>query len=210
MASRRVFERRQNPTELHGVFRGLLKCGIPTCAEVVVVAGDYAVDIEVDDRGETDYADIYRLRYATPGLQIVSLPGRTPATVKQAIDSAAQILWMDPSAAANRLRVAIDETLTANGVRRTEIVNHKRKRLSTHQRIQEFKKYDHQVGETLEAVKWIGNTGSHETDMTATQVLDGADMLIYALRLLYDTSDDEMQRKVRSINKRRGVPTKRK
>ena len=50
------------------------------------------------------------------------------------------------------------------------------------------------------------NQGSHETGLTATDVLDGADLLSHALKILYDRSEEEMQRRIRAVNKRRGLP----
>jgi len=58
----------------------------------------------------------------------------------------------------------------------------------------------------LEAVKWIGNQGSHEAGLTAADVLDGADLLSHALKTLYDRSGDEMGRRIRAVNRRRGLP----
>jgi uncharacterized protein DUF4145 len=53
--------------------------------------------------------------------------------------------------------------------------NGKRRRLSTHERITEFRKSEG-AADSLEAVKWIGNQGSHESALSATDVLDGAEL----------------------------------
>jgi hypothetical protein len=139
-ASARHFLREPNPTGLHGVFHGVLRCAIATCGEPIAIAGEYAVDADVDETGDNVYVDVYKLRFATPPLRIQVAPVRTPESVAKAIEAASYIIWADPSSAANRLRVAIDELLTAYGMRRFDVVNHKRRRLSTHQRIQEFKR----------------------------------------------------------------------
>ena len=107
--------------------------------------------------------------------------------------AASALLWVDPGAAANRLRFAIEELLTAEGMRRFVNRDHKRVRLSTHMRIQEFKKYAGSAGDALEAVKWIGNSGSHDDELTATDVLDGVDLLRHALRSLYDKEDERVE-----------------
>jgi hypothetical protein len=64
------------------------------------------------------------------------------------------------------------------------------------------------VADALEAVKWIGNGGSHDDKLTATDVLDGAEILELAVKALYDRTEAELMSKVRSINKRRGLPQK--
>jgi Domain of unknown function (DUF4145) len=94
------------------------------------------------------------------------------------------------------------------GMPRFRNSNGKRRRIPTDIRIREFARYEDAVADTLEAVKWIGNQGSHESGLTATDVLDGADLLSYALKQLYDKSGEEMQRRIRAVNKRRGLPAK--
>jgi hypothetical protein len=174
----------------------------------VAIAGDYCVDIDAQDDGTTDYCDVFRLRFAVPALKIIVPPRRTPKTVTRAIESAGIIVWADANAAAGRLRIAIDELLTAYGMPCFRNTNGRRRRLSTHERIKEFERYEGEVADTLEAVKWIGNQGSHETNISATGVLDGAELLSYALKQLYDNSDAEIRRRVRAVNKRRGLPRK--
>jgi hypothetical protein len=206
--SNRVFNITHDPCDLSGKFRGLMRCAIPACREPVVIAGDYTVDVDVDEDGETCYADFFRLRFATPALKIIVPPPATPKSIIKAIENAATIIWADPNAAANRLRVAIDELLTAYRMPRFRNSNGKRLRIPTDQRIKEFRRYEGEVGDALEAVKWIGNQGSHETSISAKDVLDGADLLSFALKQLYDRSEAEIQRQIRAVNRRRGLPRK--
>lgn len=196
-----------DPTWIRGYFHGQLRCGLGVCKEQVVVAGDYAVDVDVTEDGRTEYVDFYILRFAYPPLKLISIPVSTPDKVREAIERAGAVVWTDPGSAANRLRTAIEELLTSYGMRRFVISKaSKRVRLSTHQRIDEFRKHESVAAETLMAVKWIGNEGSHEGSLTVGDVLDGAELLAHALRLLYDRTEEEMARKVRAINRRKGLP----
>ena len=136
-----------------------------------------------------------------PALQIIVLPVNTPSAVAERVAEAATVLWADPSAAANRLRLAIEELLTALRVRRTQIIHGKRSLLPTRQRIAAYKAKNMRVGEILEAVKWIGNQGSHESDLTVTQVLVGAELLEYAMQTLFDDRDARIARRVKAINR---------
>lgn len=206
--SLRVFNRWGNPVDLSGTFHGVLRCAIPTCRETVAIVGDYCVDPDVEEDGRTSEHDFFRLRYATPALKILLPPAGAPEPVIKAIDSAAAVVWADANAAANRLRVAIDELLTAYGMPRFRNSGGKRRRIATDLRIKEFQRYEGGVADTLEAVKWIGNQGSHESALSATDVLDGADLLSFALKQLYDRSEEEIERRVRAVNKRRGLPAK--
>lgn len=199
-----------DPTWIEGVFHGTLKCALPNCGEHVTVAGEYAVDVDTDEAGYGTFAEFLRLRYCQPPLQVAVLPDGTPDEVKAAVVAASAVLWVDPGAAANRLRFAIEELLTARGIRRYETRGGSRFRLSTHKRIQEFKKKAPVAGDALEAVKWIGNSGSHDDELTTTDVLNGVDLLRHALRVMYDKEDLLVQKRIKAINKARGIPKSRK
>lgn len=127
-------------------------------------------------------------------------PAGTPAEVVNAIKSASNVLRTDPNSAANRLRFAIESLVTALGQRRYTVSRPKngapatRSRLTTHACITEYRKGHPEAGDALLAVKWIGNSGSHDSELTVSNVLDGTDMLAYALRLIYDKSDETMRR----------------
>jgi hypothetical protein len=197
------------PDWITGSFHGVLRCSLASCAEPVVVSGDYKVDMELAPDGKWfgAYAPFVRLRYAQPALSMITCPDATPDAAKAAIAAASLVVWIDPGAAANRLRLAIEEILTAQRVRRFNTApGRKRRRLPTHTRIVEFSARKPAAADALMAVKWIGNEGSHADGLTTRDVLDGADMLAHALRLLYDTSADDLQRRIRSVNKKRGLP----
>jgi hypothetical protein len=195
------------PDWLTGRFHGVLECRSAECQETVVVAGDYKVDYVNGPDGHWygEWGEYLQLRYARPALPLLRPPDKIPDDVKAAIESASEVLWSDPGAAANRLRVGIEHLLTAHKVAKTTVSKKgKRERISTHARIQLFKTAKPVVGDALEAVKWIGNAGSHDSELVVSDVLDGAEMLGYALRLLYDKSDAEIQRRIREVNRRRG------
>ena len=199
------------PEWLFGHFHGTLRCSRSACYEPIIVSGAYRVEPIIEEGGRfyNEYGSYLRLRYAIPALPIMSVPPATPKVVQDAVVAASRIVWTDPSGAGNRLRVAIEDLLTEYGMRRFINTKGKRKRLSTHDRIQEFKKYESLAGETLEAVKWIGNQATHGQELSVDDVLDGAGLLEYALKLLYDTSDDEVAKLVRKINKSKGLPRRR-
>lgn len=173
-----------------------------------LVAGEYKVDADKEPGGPWfgDYADFLRLRHAQPALRLVDCPDGTPETVLAAVAGASRVVWSDPGSAANRLRVATEELLTAQGVARYRNAKGKRLRIPAGSRIKAFEARKPKPAEALMAVKWIGNEGSHTDDLPLVDVLDGADMLGMALRLLYDTTEAELRRRIRSINKTKGLP----
>ena len=197
-----------DPDMIRGAFHGALRCGLTSCGEPVVVSGDFIVgpDVAVDGSWFGEYDEFFRLRYAQPALPIVQCPDATPDTVRDAAAAAARVVWTDPGSAANRLRFATEGLLTAQKIRRFEVVGGKRRRISAHRRIEEFRKRNAPAGDALMAVKWIGNEGSHADALTSQDVLAGADVLGHALRLLYDTSAEELKQLIRRTNKAKGLP----
>lgn len=199
------------PDWIRGTFHGVLRCSVGRCNEPVTVAGDYKVDMVKAPGGGWygDYEAFYRLRYALPALPLLSPPDKTPETVQRAVEAASALLWTDPGAAGNRLRFAIEELLTAQQVRRYSVKNGRQNRLTTHSRIELLQQRKAAAGDALMAVKWIGNEGSHADALTTTDVIDGAELLGHALRLLYDDSAEQMERRIRKINKAKGLPRNR-
>jgi hypothetical protein len=193
-----------------GVFSGFLVCAHTGCGETVVLAGDYRVGDDPDpEKNGGLYAGFYRLTYARQTLTLVDCPSGTPEPVAAAGRAATEIVWVDPAGAAGRLRVAVEELLTAQRVPRywREVKPGKpgkRVRRTTHQRIELFGQRKPQVAQVLMAVKWIGNTGSHEGSLQIEDVLEGAEMLGLALRLLYDPSQSNLMRRVEAVNRRFG------
>jgi hypothetical protein len=198
------------PSELNGTFSGALKCDDAECQEGVAVSGDWAIDGNENRITEDDdaWVSFFRLRSATPPLRLMDLPKGTPDSVRSAVASASSVLWASPAAAANRLRFAVEALLTARKVRRYTRAGGRLRPIMLHSRIAEFRKSHPDVADTLEAVKWVGNGGSHDDRLTLSEVLDGAAILEAAIAALYDDTEARLKARVRVINRARGLPRK--
>lgn len=124
-------------------------------------------------------------------MRLLAVPDGTPDDVKRAIESASQTIWMSPSTGANRLRAAIEQLLTDLGVSESG---------TTHKRIKVLAESRQDVATVLEAVKWIGNDGSHATVLPLKDVLEGVALLERALTLVYDRTAEELDQLARAIN----------
>ncbi|WP_460738113.1 DUF4145 domain-containing protein [Microbacterium neimengense] len=196
------------PDELAGTFTGLLRCDNRGCARDVAIAGDWVLSWGFDEEEERErLVDFFILRHISPAPQLLLTPARTPSKVASAIAISSSVLWTSPDLAATQLRLAVEELLTARGVKRTVLTNRrKRRRLSTQERLDLFAGSQPDVVHTLEAVKWIGNAGTHESGLAFMDVIAGAKFLELALRRLYDTSEAELIATAKEINRRRGLP----
>lgn len=196
------------PEWIHGFFTLSAQCSNRDCSQgVAVIVGDMKVDADVDERGHWhgEYHTFYRIRYVDPPLALVKVPSGCPDDVSSAIADASRLLWIDSGSAANRLRTVVELLLTALGVRKT---TSGRKHMTTHARIEALRTTRPDVADVLEAVKWIGNVGSHAEAPSTKDVLEGAALLEHSLKLVYDASDKEIARLAKRVNKRRGRPSK--
>ncbi len=203
-ASREAYRRQGanwDPLMVQGVFSGTLHCQNASCQELVAVAGRWITDV-LEDPDPTDgmsYGEHLRIEYLNPAPPLIQVPEQCPDTVRAMVLSASTVLWLRPAAAANFLRSAVEYLLDAKRVRKT---GENRRRLSLHGRIVEFRASRPEEADVLEAVKWIGNEGSHGDGLTTEEVLEGADLLSWAIESLYDEEARAMRRRVRDINRR--------
>lgn len=183
------------PEWISGHFSVQAECSNRGCRSIALIAGKMKVDTDVNEHGHWygQYDTFYELKYCEPPLRLLTIPDGTPDDVKRAIGSASRVIWIDPSSAANRLRVAIEHLLTDLGVPKLK---------STHRRIERLAAARPGVASVLEAVKWIGNSGSHTGPTSLKDVLEGVALLERALVLVYDDTADQLDELAREINHR--------
>ncbi|WP_369186541.1 DUF4145 domain-containing protein [Streptomyces sp. R08] len=203
------------PEWMHGTFHAELTCDRNQCGEVVITAGDWKTTTYKDDElGRWDgqsYEEVVLPRFFLPSLMLISPHENYPSAVCELVTAASTLLWTDPSAAANRLRASIEKLLDIQRIPKSFIDKKgKRQRGTTDWRIRKFENKRSEPAKFLMSVKWIGNSGSHEDSLTASDVIDAADLLEHALTLIYDSRPKQLAKRAMAINKRRGLPRKRK
>lgn len=185
-----------DPDWIRGSFTGVLRCPAKGCGEDVLLVGDMKVDFAVDRR--VQYEDFYQLKFALPALHLVSIPERCPESVGLQLKQASAVLWSDPGAAATRLRFAIEELMTAQG-----IPGGAGQANSLDNRIRAFKATHPAAVESLLAVKWIGNQGTHTASLTVSDVLDDVELLEHALNQIY--VHPQLDARAQQVNDQRGL-----
>jgi hypothetical protein len=193
-----------DPEWIFGRFVASAKCYL--CGEPVIITGSYKTDADLTTDGKWfgEYASFYHVEATSPGLRLATTPPGTPAEVDEAFKEAASVLWSSPASAANTLRRGVEALLNAKRVKKTTLVKGKRSRLKTHARIELLKKTNLEVANALMAVKWIGNEGSHAQTLTVEDVLDGVEMLEWAVKSAFDTEDLKLKRRIALVNKAKG------
>jgi hypothetical protein len=194
------------PEGLEYTFTAALRCNERGCQETVRVIGKGSSEQTeaYDEEGPyLDLEDRFKPLFFHPALMLFRPPKNTPALVVKELERSFQLFFCDPSAAANRLRSAIESLLTELRVPRFSSGGRSR-RLKLHDRISKMPaKYQAHTYLFL-AAKWLGNAGSHRTALKADDVLDGYEVIEQMLTDLYDNKAAYIRSLAKQINKRKG------
>ncbi|WP_111894223.1 DUF4145 domain-containing protein [Acinetobacter sp. MB5] len=198
-----VLERNQNdyfePEWMKYTYTGTLKCVNPKCGEIIVTSGSGSVieeytDFYTDEHGyscpcEIEYIDIFYPKFFYPTLHFFNIPQKTPEDVKQIIIEAFSLTPNSPSAAANKIRIAIEILATEFGIKSQTT---KGDFISLHNRIQNMSPSNdlYPYKDSMLAIKYIGNTGSHEDNtINFDELFDSFQIIDDLLKKLYPEKD---------------------
>jgi hypothetical protein len=195
-------EERYNHNEQLDRLTGHLICDHKQCGETATFAGDIHT-LRLFRDGPEDYIDTsYRARSILPAPLPFPIGPKVPKAVAALIREAAALYWLDQAAAVSRVREAIGAILTDLAAPEHSPTG---KRLALHKRIAAFRtladgRWDEQA-DIIEAAKWIGNEGTHET-VSRDAALDAFEMLETVIDDLYVRSRHALLEKVRATNDR--------
>ena len=74
--------------------------------------------------------------------------------------------------------------------------------LTLHDRIETFSKTQSAEGEKLMALKWLGNTGSHQGDVSRDNLLNGFEILEFLLAELFEQRAVRVAELARELTKK--------
>lgn len=154
------------------------------CKQEFAIAGTggLAPQYISQDQDEWDYEEYFVPKACFPMPDIFKLPAKCPDDVKSELHTAFAIFWSNKAACAGRLRVALECLMNHIGVpKRRKGATGKFSDLTLHARIEAFAKKEPAIGSQLMALKWIGNTGSHDSDVSTSDLLDSFEIMEHAL-----------------------------
>jgi hypothetical protein len=190
-------------------FSCLLRCNNGSCKEVVSCAGTgfYDEDDPTYDQqtGQywASYFKFFRPEYFSKPIHVIELKDVYPKEICKKLEDSFKIFFIDSESCANKIRIAVEILMDVLKVKKTVIASSKRKPLSLHARITNYKVTNSELGELLLAIKWIGNSGSHNSKVTKDDTLDAYQILEYVLDKLYDNSTGELMKIAKIINKKK-------
>ncbi|OLF35426.1 hypothetical protein BTW00_08975 [Psychrobacter sp. C 20.9] len=178
-------------------FNCMFKCINDKCGEIVACTGHAGVDIDYDDFSQpNEYYTYYKPLFFYPNLKLITIPEDTPDNIKKLLNKSFELFFTSPSAAANLVRVSIEEILTNQGV---EKIN------NLHRRIEKLPKKHESLKTKFFALKWLGNAGSHSGDsITDDDAMDAYELVEDLLLKIYSSKDDELNMLANKINTLKG------
>ena len=187
------------------------KYSCKNCNEPVIMTGiGYSENqfVIYDDPYYNKDIILYSPLFFTPTILLFDIHRKCPAKARKEIIRSFSLYWNDVDSCVNKFRLSVELLMDSQKINKTMVHSNGKKskyRLTLHQRIGLFKKKNQKVGEILEAIKWVGNKGSHaDNKLIVNEVIIAYELLEHALNELYEPKKDEMYNMAKEINKRKG------
>lgn len=181
------------------VFSCLLKCDLGRCGTVVAASGaGYVTDTpwEAQEEGEPPHMELFQARSFTPPLSAFTIPSRCPVNVIEPLRQSFSLFLSSPGAAANAIRIALEELMTALGIA---------KKGTLHHRIEALPQQYSQHKDAIMVIKFLGNAGSHGLDRVTTQDIEHSYAIIeFVLQKIYEGSTETVRQLVTRLDERFG------
>lgn len=181
------------PELIHEVFTSFMVCEVGYCGETVVVSGfiSYADDVPPSEENPTpDWTPYYFPENFYPAPAVIPISGKLSPECTHALRSAFGLLWSDRPACANRLRSFVEHLMDQLGVPRSGPLS---------ARLNRFAQTDPRHANTMEALRLVGNKGSHGGNATFADLISCFELVEAAIRDLIDRPNDETDRIARDI-----------
>ena len=163
-----------------------MRCVRSECGEVVAVAGRAPTEIYLEHEEGWVAGPMLYPAALVPAPPLIELPSDTPPIVTRNIEQAFALYWMNLGATTNRLRIAIERMLDDLKIpKERDTKAGTTKRIDLFERIELFKTEAPEHAETFNALRIVGNLGSHEGDVEEAVVLDAFSILEHAVSEIY-------------------------
>ena len=183
-----------------------LICSNGKCKEKTAVVGQgefYATSSHnpVGPQYRLDRYKVYFPKYFEPALNIFIVPSSCPQDIKLQIEKSFTHFFNDLNACANAVRTSLELIMDQQGV---EKISKNGNPINLGIRIKDFNLKNPIVKPFIEAVKWIGNAGSHVSGVVKNDVLDGYELLQFVISELYEKEEiyNRLTIKANAINEK--------
>ena len=178
------------PSYIDYAFTAWLKCASSNCGQEVALMGKGSPETHDMWDEEGNQTSEWRVEFKPllcwPMPDIFELPQQCPKEVRIELRAAFRLFWSDQAASAGRVRVSLERLMDHFGISKRRKGQKGYHALKLHDRIETFSKARSEAGKKLMALKWLGNTASHQGDVSRDDILDGFEILEYLLAELFE------------------------
>lgn len=190
------------------VFTAWAQCNNPACKEECAIGGTGGLEPEYDEDGGFSFSTYYTPKFCSPMPEIIEIPEKCPNEVKRELRAGFSLFWADRGAAANRVRIALERLLDYLGIPNQETKGTRIVELTLHKRIESFATKEPTMALHLMALKWLGNTGSHEGKVAKNDLLDAFEVLEHVLVEMIDRRTERVSAIAEKLTKKHGPKKK--
>lgn len=155
-----------DPEAFELLFSAWAKCSYKSFGQMATISG-YTVESPLYGEDGLMWETVYRPLSIFPSPHIIEIPANCPQNVQEPVTASFSLFWADPGAAANKLRIALERLLDHVGIPEG----------SLHSRLVTYQQTNKHPGGLLMAIKWLGNTGSHEGSVSKGDLLDAYELI---------------------------------
>ena len=169
--------------QIEDEFHAALVCESVECGQVVGMLGAVRYTIDHDD-GRPAAGEMLEPKSFFPAPALIAIPNNTPPSVIREIRNAFSIAWIDPNAAAHRLKISAEYIMDDFGI--PELVSGQK--ISVDRRIGLFGETNMATrahADTFRALRTLGDTRAHGGEVDWSTLLDAFEILESALEDLY-------------------------
>ncbi|MCJ8521760.1 hypothetical protein ABID21_004931 [Pseudorhizobium tarimense] len=190
-------------------FVALLKCDVAHCGEVVAVGGNRVAELYQDYEGrEQRWESALVPMFVRPAPHIIPVSRNLSDACNVQLRKAFELYWLDKAACANRLRIFVERLMDHFEVPTEGKAKKKKKhRLDLSERIEEFDSIKPGHKNALDALRFVGNYGSHEGQTDTEALLDCFELLEDALAELIDEKKAVLAAKAQKLIENKGKNT---
>ncbi|NML40856.1 DUF4145 domain-containing protein [Chitinophaga sp. G-6-1-13] len=158
------------------------------CKDVVTVIYERLDDVRHTDENGFEISIWTPIIYH-PAPYLIDVPTALPDNVKKHLIKSFGLFWYDQASCGNKIRVALEKILDSFGLQSQDATG---KFITLGSRLQTFAGIKPETKSFLEAIRWLGNSASHDDKLTKEDLLDAYELIELSLELLYKEKENSL------------------
>ncbi|TJZ71704.1 DUF4145 domain-containing protein [Chitiniphilus eburneus] len=185
------------------------KCSNDLCSQEFAIAGIGGVEPQYTSaEGDWEYFEYFTPRIIQPMPNIIKIPEDCPEEISAPLKESFGLFLYDRASCAARIRTTLEAIMSYLNIPSSQVKGESTEYLSLHKRIEIYSKSEPNIGSHLMALKWLGNTGSHENTVKKTDILDAFEILEHCIEEIVGNRSERIKKlaeKIRNSHSKRST-----